>query len=215
MELTVRKQTMLPYCTLFVHESRLDYKTSELLVKLGYQQRYSDGDCTSGCVPVKPTAKARLIMPPHRRGGGIKRSSASVVHPSDVAYIGSNQKTKRRHFAQGYPRSHATPTPTSRSKVQKSRSAGAGAYCGGHLAAQLVKHADTRLFPSPLLPTYHFTIHPLLPTYHFTIHVQCRCNMIIAVATHNTLHYTSSNNITKMLLISTAAGRSLFLIAVC
>ena len=34
--------------------------------------------------------------------------------------------------------SHATPTPTSKSKGQKSRSAGAGAYCGGHLAAQLV-----------------------------------------------------------------------------
>ena len=33
-------------------------------------------------------------MPPPRRGG-IKRSSASVVRPSDVAYIGSNSKTKR------------------------------------------------------------------------------------------------------------------------
>jgi len=32
---------------------------------------------------------------------------------------------------------HATPTPTSRSKGQ-SQSHGAGAYCGGHLAAQLV-----------------------------------------------------------------------------
>jgi len=30
----------------------------------------------------------------------------------------------RRNFAQGYPRSHATPTPTSRSKGQKSRSRG-------------------------------------------------------------------------------------------
>ena len=28
-------------------------------------------------------------------GGGIKRSSASVVRLSDVAYIGSNSKTKR------------------------------------------------------------------------------------------------------------------------
>jgi len=43
----------------------------------------------------------------------------------------------RRNFTQGYPRSHATATPTSRSKGQKSRSRG-GAYCGGHLAAQLV-----------------------------------------------------------------------------
>ena len=32
----------------------------------------------------------------------------------------------RRNFAQGYPRSHTTPTPTSRSKGQKSRSRGGG-----------------------------------------------------------------------------------------
>ena len=32
---------------------------------------------------------------------------------------------------------HGTPTPTSRSKGQKSKSR-AGAYCGGHLTAQLV-----------------------------------------------------------------------------
>ena len=51
--------------------------------------------------------------------------------PSDVAYSTSalNSKTKRprrRNFAQGYPRSYATPTPTSRSKGQKSRSLGRG-----------------------------------------------------------------------------------------
>ena len=34
-------------------------------------------------------------MPLPRRGGGIKWSSSSVVGPSDVAYIGSNSKTKR------------------------------------------------------------------------------------------------------------------------
>ena len=62
-----------------------------------------------------------------RTGGGIKRSSASVVRPSDVAYIGSNSKTKRPRktkLCTGYPRSHATPTPTLRSKGQKSRSRG-------------------------------------------------------------------------------------------
>jgi len=32
----------------------------------------------------------------------------------------------KRNFAQGYPRSHATPIPTSRSKGQKSRSRGGG-----------------------------------------------------------------------------------------
>ena len=32
---------------------------------------------------------------PRRGGGGIRRSSASVVRLSDVAYIGSNSNTKR------------------------------------------------------------------------------------------------------------------------
>ena len=96
-----------------------------------------------------------ISMPPPRRGGGggIKRSSASVVRPSVRPSVCLMSRTSaltrkpkvlgRRNFAQGYPRSHATPTPTSRSKGQKSRSAGAGAYCGGHLAAQLVKHTYT------------------------------------------------------------------------
>ena len=68
-----------------------------------------------------------LLLCPYE-GGGIRRSSASVVRPSvrlsDVAYIGSNSKTKRlgrQNFAQGYPRSHATPTQTSRSKVKVGR----------------------------------------------------------------------------------------------
>jgi len=63
----------------------------------------------------------------------------------------------RRNFAQAYPRSHATPTPTSTSKGQKSRSwGGAGAYCGGHLAAQLV---DSEVV---LLTCGHFDISILL-----------------------------------------------------
>ena len=82
--------------------------------------------------------------PTPQGGGGIKRSSASVVCPSVCLMSRTSALTRkpkglgRRNFAQGYPRSHATPTPTSRSKGQKSRSAGAGAYCGGHLATQLV-----------------------------------------------------------------------------
>jgi len=85
-----------------------------------------------------------IVMPPPRRGGGIKRSSSSVVRPSVGLMSRTSALTRkpkglgRRNFAQGYPRSHATPTPTSRSKGQKSRSAGAGAYCGGHLAAHIV-----------------------------------------------------------------------------
>jgi len=42
----------------------------------------------------EPFSAVPLVMPPPRRGG-IKRSSASVVYLSDVAYIGSNSKTKR------------------------------------------------------------------------------------------------------------------------
>jgi len=88
-----------------------------------------------------------IIMPPPRRGGGgIRRSSASVVRPSVLPSVCLMSRTSaltrkpkglgRRNFAQGYPRSHATPTPTSKSKGQKSR--WGGAYCGGDLAAQLV-----------------------------------------------------------------------------
>jgi len=65
-----------------------------------------------------------LLCPrPRRGGGGIRRSSASVC-PSDVAYIGSNSKTKRPRKTKlciGVSQvtcSHATPTPTSRSKVK-------------------------------------------------------------------------------------------------
>jgi len=58
------------------------------------------------------------------RLGGIMRWSASVVRPSDVAYIGSNSKTKRPRktkLCTGVPQvtcDDATPTPTSRSKVK-------------------------------------------------------------------------------------------------
>ena len=80
----------------------------------------------------------RLLCPrPRRGGGGIRRSSASVVRPSVRLSVwcrvrrtsALTRKPKglgRRNFAQGYPRSHATPTPTSRSKGQKSRSRGGG-----------------------------------------------------------------------------------------
>jgi len=92
-----------------------------------------------------------FMPPPHRGGGGgIKRSSVSVVRLSIRLSVclmlhtsALTRKPKglgRWNFAQGYPSSHATPTPTSRSKGQRSRSAGAGAYCSGHLAAQLVLH---------------------------------------------------------------------------
>ena len=80
------------------------------------------------CCQNYPTAVcADLVMPPPRRGGGIKRWSASVVRLSVCLMSRTSAVTRkpkglgRRNFAQGYPRSHATPTPTSRSKGQKSR----------------------------------------------------------------------------------------------
>jgi len=67
---------------------------------------------------------------------GDRRSSSVCL--SDVAYIGSNSKTKRPRktkLHRGTPGHMRLPH---RLQGQKSRSAGAGAYCGGHLAAQLV-----------------------------------------------------------------------------
>ena len=77
-------------------------------------------------------------MPPprgHYAVIGVRRPS---VCPSDVAYIGSNSKTKR-------PRKTKLCTGVPQVKCDshtdfkvKSQGHGAGAYCGGHLAAQLV-----------------------------------------------------------------------------
>ena len=70
--------------------------------------------------------------PAPQGGGGIKRSSASVVRLSVCLMSRTSALTRkpkglgRRNFAQWYPRSHATPTPTSRSKGQKSKSRGGG-----------------------------------------------------------------------------------------
>jgi len=80
-----------------------------------------------------------IIMPPLRRGaealGGHRHPS---VRLSDVAYIGSNSKTKR-------PRKTKlctwVPQVTCDSHTNfkvKSQGHGEGAYCGGHLAPQLV-----------------------------------------------------------------------------
>ena len=62
----------------------------------------------------------------------------SSVCLSDVAYIGSNSKTKRPRktkLCTGAPQ--VTCDSHTDFKV-KSQGHGAGAYCGGHLAAQLV-----------------------------------------------------------------------------
>jgi len=66
---------------------------------------------------------------------GIRRPSVCL---SDVAYIGSNSKTKRPRktkLCTGVPQ--VTCDSHTDFKV-KSQGHGAGAYCGGHLAAQLV-----------------------------------------------------------------------------
>jgi len=74
-----------------------------------------------------------FIMPPPRRGGALGgHRRPSSVRPSVRLMSRTSALTRkpkslgRRNFAQGYPRSHATPTLSSRSKGQKSRSRGGG-----------------------------------------------------------------------------------------
>ena len=73
-----------------------------------------------------------IIMPPprgHNAVIGVRRPSVcpSVCLMSRTSALTRKPKgLGRRNFAQGYPRSHATPTPTSRSEGQKSRSRGGG-----------------------------------------------------------------------------------------
>ena len=87
------------------------------------------------------TITGPLLCPrPRKGGGGIRRSSASVrpsVCLSDVAYIGSNSKTKRPRktkLCTGVPQ----VTCDSHTDFKVKSQGGAGAYCGGDLAAQLV-----------------------------------------------------------------------------
>ena len=82
---------------------------------------------------------SHIIMPPPRRGAGALSSHRrpSSVRLSDVAYIGSNSKTKRPRktkLCTGVPQ----VTCDSHTDKVKSQGHGAGAYYGGHLAAQLV-----------------------------------------------------------------------------
>jgi len=51
---------------------------------------------------------------------GIRRPSVSLMSRTS-ALTRKPKGLGRLNFAQGYPRSHATPTPNSRSKGQKSR----------------------------------------------------------------------------------------------
>jgi len=100
------------------------------------------------CQPTSMIRRVTLLCPRPVGGGsgalsGHRRPSS--VRPSvclsDVAYIGSNSKTKRPRktkLCTGVPQvtcdSH-TDFKVKRSKVKVIRG---GAYCGGHLAAQLV-----------------------------------------------------------------------------
>jgi len=119
-------------------------------------------------------------MPPPRRGAGAlsgdRRPSSvrlSVCLMSRTSALTRKPKgLERRNFAQGYPRSHATPTPTSRSKGQKSRSRGAGAYCGGHLAAQLVTLNFLTKFVAFYLLAFHMAGESDRRSY---IHLWCHC----------------------------------------
>jgi len=88
-------------------------------------------------------ANSGHLLCPRPVGGGAlsgDRRPSSVrpsVFPSDVAYIGSNSKTKRPRktkLCTGVPQ----VTCDSHTDFKVKRQGGAGAYCGGDLAAQLV-----------------------------------------------------------------------------
>ena len=71
-------------------------------------------------------------MPPprgHNAVIGVRRPSVRLSVCPSVRLMSSTSALTwkpKGYFAQGYPRSHATPAPTSRSKGQKSRSRGGG-----------------------------------------------------------------------------------------
>ena len=90
--------------------------------------------------------KFNLILLCPRPVGGAGALSGhrrpSSVRLSDVSYIGSNSKTKRPRKTKlctgvSNPGHMRLPHRLQGQKV-KSQGHGAGAYCGGHLAAQLV-----------------------------------------------------------------------------
>ena len=93
-----------PYDVNIFKNTRLRYRWA-MSVKLGmYILWVSDKTSRKWSFEFRPLhcagemthPSAVLIMPPPHRGGrGIRWSSASVVRPSDVAYIGSTSKTKR------------------------------------------------------------------------------------------------------------------------
>jgi len=97
-------------------------------------KRPRDASClfvVSFIAPIVQYLKRNFYAPPRRGAGalsGDRRPSSvrlSVCLMSRTSALSRKPKgLGRRSFAQGYPRSHATPTPTSRSKGQKSRSRG-------------------------------------------------------------------------------------------
>ena len=91
-----------------------------------------------------PSIICLLCPRPRREGGGIRRSSASVCLMSHTSALTRKPKgLGRRNFAQGYPRSHETPTPTSRSKGPKSR-------WGGGILWRRPSRTACSLWPSPV-----------------------------------------------------------------
>ena len=87
-------------------------------------------------------------MPPPRKGGALSGDRRlSSIRLSDVAYIGSNSKTKRPRktkLCTGVPRpGHMRLPHRLQGQKVKSQGHGAGAYCGGHLAAQLVSSSSS------------------------------------------------------------------------
>ena len=91
------------------------------------------------------------MLPPRREGAGalsghrrpsfVRPSVRPSVCLSDVAYIGSNSKTKRPRktkYCTGVPQVTCDSHTDFKVKRSKVKVTGAGAYCGSHLTAQLV-----------------------------------------------------------------------------
>ena len=75
---------------------------------------------------------------------GVHRRPSSVCLMSRTSALTRKPKgLGRRNFAQGYPRSHETPTPTSRSKGPKSR-------WGGGILWRRPSRTACSLWPSPV-----------------------------------------------------------------
>ena len=107
------------------------------------------------CSSLMPSLRITLLCPRTVGGGALSghRRPSSVRRPSVCLMSRTSALTRkpkglgRRNFAQGYPRSHGTPTPTSRSKVKVTGR--------GHIVAATEPHS---LFLSVVMSRFHWNL---------------------------------------------------------